>query len=152
MAIGNNNGLLCHLSGDLKRFKALTTGHPVIMGRKTFESLPRRPLPNRRNIVLTSSTVVPCEGVEVANSVDEVLSLIPADTEAFVIGGATLYEQFLPYVGKLYVTWIYRSFEADTFFPTIDPSLFRQTAISDLQRDPANGIAYAYADYVRCGA
>lgn len=149
MAIGNNNQLLCHLSDDLKRFKALTSGHPVIMGRRTFDSLPKKPLPNRRNIVLTRDTGFNYPDVEVVSSVEQALSALSHDTESFIIGGATVYEQFLPYVDKLYVTWIYKDFEADTFFPSIDEKLFRRVSLSETMTDPSNGLQYAYAEYVR---
>lgn len=149
-AIGNNNDLLCHLSDDLKRFKALTSGHPVIMGRKTFDSLPKKPLPNRRNIVLTRDASFDYPGVEVVNTIEQALSVVPSDEEAFIMGGATIYEQFLPYVDKLYVTWIYQDFTADTFFPSIDTNIFHQTSITETHQDPTNQIKYAYAEYERC--
>lgn len=149
-AIGNNNDLLCHLSDDLKRFKALTSGHPVIMGRKTFDSLPKKPLPNRRNIVLTRDASFDYPGVEVVNTMEQALSVVPSDEEAFIMGGATIYEQFLPYVDKLYVTWIYQDFTADTFFPPIDTNIFHQTSITETYQDPTNQIKYAYAEYERC--
>lgn len=149
MAIGNNNDLLCHLSDDLKHFKALTSGHPVIMGRKTFDSLPKKPLPNRQNIVLTSDTAFGSPGVDVVHSIDEALSLISANNETFIMGGATIYRQFLPHVDKLYITWIKKDFEADTFFPEIDFSEFRLIDETQLMEDPTNGITYTYAEYLR---
>ena len=149
MAIGHNNQLLCHLSDDLRRFKALTSGHPVVMGRKTFESLPKRPLPNRRNIVLTTAATLQYPGIEVVHSVDEALALLPADEESFIMGGAAVYKQFLPYTGKLYVTWIHRDFDADTFFPAIDSSVFTKVSESEILTDPSNGIQFSYAEYCR---
>ncbi len=149
MAIGNNNRLLCHLSDDLKRFKSLTSGHTVIMGRNTFDSLPRKPLPNRRNVVITRNPAFSYPAVETVGSVGQSLALSSSDSEAFVMGGASVYAQFLPYVDKLYVTWIYQAFEADTFFPTIDPDVFVQTSLTEPMTDPSNGIRFAYAEYLR---
>ena len=150
MAIGYNNCLLCHISDDLRRFKALTSGHTVVMGRKTFESLPKRPLPNRRNVVVTSSETFDSCGAEVVHSVDEALAILSPDDENFIMGGATIYKQFLPYADKLYVTWIHQDFQADTFFPPIDSSLFSQVSQSPVQTDQSNGIRFSYAEYSRC--
>ena len=149
MAIGNNNGLLCHLSDDLRHFKNLTSGHPVIMGRRTFDSLPKKPLPKRQNIVLTTDTTFAYPGVNVVHSVDEALSVIPADDETFIMGGATVYRQFLPHVDKLYITWIKKYFPADTFFPPIDLSEFQLLSETEPMIDPSNGITYTYAEYIR---
>jgi len=131
-AIGRGGDLLCHLSGDLKHFKALTTGHTVIMGRNTYMSLPRRPLPNRRNIVLTTDTATVYEGAEVAHSVEEAMALTRGEEEVFVIGGGTIYRQMLPYADKLYLTLIHHSWtDADTFFSTINPADWEE-----LSREP----------------
>lgn len=148
-AIGKDNDLLWHISDDLKHFKTLTTGHPVIMGRRTFASLPFKPLPKRRNIVLTHDATFSHEGVEVVHTLEEVLAAVRDEEEAFVIGGAAVYRLLLPYVSRLYVTWVYRDFEADTFFPDIDPKEFRQTAASSLQQDAPSGLSYAFVDYQR---
>lgn len=156
MAIGKDNNLLWHISDDLKRFKAITSGHPVIMGRNTFDSLPKKPLPKRRNIVLTHNPDfhfdVPSTAtgtLEVAHSIADVLNSVRDEEEVFVMGGANLYRQFLPFVQRLYVTWVYQDFEADAFFPTIDRSQFRQISISERQQDPESGLWFAYADYQR---
>ena len=118
--IGDRNALLWHISEDLKRFKALTTGHPVIMGRKTYESL-GRPLPNRTNVVLSrSGGGVP--GCRVARSLDEALALFPDDEELFIIGGAQIYEQALPLADRLYLTRVCHPYEGDTSFPEWDAS------------------------------
>lgn len=156
MAIGKDNNLLWHISEDLKRFKSLTSGHTVIMGRKTFDSLPKKPLPKRRNIVLTHDAGfhydVPETAtgtLEVAHGVAEVMKMVQGEEEAFIMGGGTLYKNFMPWVNNLYVTWVYQDFEADTFFPPIDMSVFRQVKISDRQQDPETGLWFAYADYAR---
>lgn len=118
--IGDRNALLWHISEDLKRFKALTTGHPVIMGRKTYESL-GRPLPNRTNVVLSRSGGE-FPGCLVARSLDEALALFPDDEELFIIGGAQIYEQALPLADRLYLTRVCHPYEGDTSFPEWDAS------------------------------
>ena len=148
-AIGKDNDLLWHISDDLKRFKSLTTGHPVIMGRRTFESLPFKPLPKRRNIVLSHDLSFAHDGVEVVHSVDEIFRAIQGEEEAFVLGGAAIYKLLLPYVCRLYVTWVYRDFEADTFFPTISLSEFSEVESSPRQKDSASGLDYAFVKYQR---
>lgn len=156
MAIGKDNDLLWHISDDLKRFKSLTSGHTVIMGRRTFESLPKKPLPKRRNIVLTHDREfhydVPATAsgtLEVAHSIPQVLKMIEGEEESFIMGGAAVYKAFLPWVQNLYLTWVYQDFEADVYFPIIDLSVFRQVHISERYTDPETGLEYAYAEYVR---
>ncbi|MBK5202382.1 MAG: dihydrofolate reductase [Prolixibacteraceae bacterium] len=147
-AIGNNNGLLFHLSGDLKRFKAITTGHPIIMGKKTLLSLPKWPLPNRRNIVLTHNRDNKFMGCEIVTSVKEALELIKGESEAFIIGGGSVYREFYPYVNKLYLTRVYKSFESDTFFPEIDFDEWKELQREDLH-DDKNDFDYAYLNLER---
>lgn len=118
--IGRDNKLPWHLSEDLKRFKALTMGHPIIMGRKTFESL-GKPLPGRHNIIISRHPSRHYEGVTVVQSLDEALDTFAAvETELFVIGGAQIYELALPIADRLYITMIRSKFEGDTFFPEFD--------------------------------
>ena len=124
-AIGKDNLLLWHLSDDLKRFKKLTTGHTLIMGRNTFLSLPNGALPNRRHIVITDRVDEAFDGCEMARSIEEAIKLAGKDEECFVIGGGMVYAQFLPMAGKLYLTQVHESFEADTFFPEIDFSQWK---------------------------
>lgn len=118
LELGYKNQLLCHLPVDLRHFKEITSGHTVIMGDRTWESLPKKPLPNRRNIVITLDPVEfpDCETV---HSIEDALKLIEGEEEAFIMGGATMYRLFLPYAGKLYLTRIKSEFTADVFFPTI---------------------------------
>ena len=118
-AIGKDNALLWHLSADLKRFKALTTGHPVIMGRKTFESI-GKPLPNRRNIVISHSRPV-IEGCEVVASVDDALASVEAGEEVFVIGGGSIYRALWHVADRLYLNAVKKTVEGDTFIPEINP-------------------------------
>ncbi|MBO7134393.1 MAG: dihydrofolate reductase [Bacteroidales bacterium] len=117
-AIGKDNNLLWHISGDLKRFKAITTGHSIIMGRKTYLSFPKRPLPDRKNIILTTSDTV-FEGAYTAKNIEQALALCDSD-EVFIIGGESIYRQFLPYTTKIYLTRVHQSYDADTFFPTLN--------------------------------
>ncbi len=120
-AIGKNNDLLCYLPGDLKRFKQITNAKTVIMGRKTFVSLPKGALPNRRNIVITRSNEINFPNTEIVNSIQEAINLCNENQENFIIGGADIYKQFLPFVDKIYLTKIYQAFVADTFFPELNP-------------------------------
>ncbi|MEE3447580.1 MAG: dihydrofolate reductase, partial [Bacteroidales bacterium] len=132
--IGRQNKLLCRLSGDMKNFKELTTGHPVIMGRKTFESLPKGALPNRVNIVLTKDEEKIFDDAISCNSIDEVMNLrvIKNCEKCFVIGGAAIYKHFFDLADKLYVTSIRHTFEdADAFFPEIDIDNWRINSVSD---------------------
>lgn len=120
--LGKDNKLLWYLPEDLKRFKRITIGHPIIMGRKTFQSLPGL-LPDREHIIITRDTSfsVPAERVRVVHSIEEALAIIDPEEENFVIGGGEIYRQFLPYTDKLYLTIVDGEFpEANTFFPEID--------------------------------
>jgi len=148
-AIGKNNDLLWHISADLKHFKALTTGHCIIMGRKTYESFPKRPLPNRRNVVITNNMDYREEGCEVVHSVEEAIALCKDDEQSFVIGGATVYRQFLPLVNKLYLTKVFATFDADTFFPPIDKEEFREVSASEIFTDEKSGLRYQFLEYRR---
>ena len=149
-AIGKDNDLLWHLSGDLKRFKKLTTGHPVVMGRKTWESLPKRPLPGRRNIVFTQNPDYLAEGAEVVHSVNDLFkALKDCDDEVFVMGGASIYQMLLPFTNRLYVTQVYHDFDGDVYFPTIDMSEFALVNLSEPMFDEESGLDYAYEEYDR---
>lgn len=146
--IGKNNALPWHLPEDMKHFKALTTGHAVIMGRKTWESLPPkfRPLPNRLNIVLTRNSSYQAVGATVVNSLDEAVK-VGAGGTAFVIGGATLYAQALPLAERLELTEIDAAFPGDAFFPEIDRAQWREVARSS--GVSAAGLGYAFTTYER---
>lgn len=149
-AIGKDNDLLWHLSDDLKRFKKLTTGHPVVMGRKTWESLPKRPLPGRRNIVFTQNPDYDAPGAEVVHSVNGLFDALKGcDDEVFVMGGASIYEMLLPFTNRLYVTHVYRDFDADVYFPTIDMSEFTLVSLGEPMYDEESGLDYAYEEYDR---
>ncbi len=116
-AIGKDNKLLWHLSDDLKRFKKITTGHTIIMGKRTFESLPNGALPNRKNMVITDVEGETFEGCEVAYSIEDALGKLEDDQEAFVIGGGMIYKQFLRHAKKLYLTKVDVTIDGDTYFP-----------------------------------
>jgi dihydrofolate reductase len=121
-AIGKDNQLLWHIPADLKRFKLLTTGHTIVMGKRTFESLPIRPLPNRRSVVITDIAGEQIGGCTMAYSIDEAIEKMDPDKENFIIGGGSVYRQFLPIAQQLYLTIVQKDFEADTFFNVIDYS------------------------------
>jgi dihydrofolate reductase len=146
--IGLGNRLPWHLPADLRHFRALTTGRTVIMGRKTWESLPEkfRPLPGRRNIVVTRNGAYPAEGATVVTSLPAALAA-SQDDEAFVIGGAELYAAALPLADRLQLTEIDATFDGDTHFPAIDPGAWRETARA-AQHDEA-GFDYAFVTYRR---
>jgi dihydrofolate reductase len=133
-AIGYNNRLLYHISGDLKRFKKITTGHTVVMGRNTYFSLPKRPLSDRTNIVISDNRNDRFDGCIMAYSIEEALDKCNNSDENFVIGGGIIYREFFPFTNKLYLTRIHKSFEADTFFPDINPRQWvirEQTDVSE---------------------
>lgn len=151
-AIGKENKLLFHLPDDLKRFKRITLGHPVIMGRNTLLSLPGWPLPGRRNIVITDNLTDNFPGCETVFSVEEAISKVREEAEAFVIGGGSLYRQFFPLAVKLYLTLVHRPFEdADTWFPEIDFSAWREVSRED-HYDENNGFSYSYLNLERIDA
>ena len=147
-AIGKAGDLLCYLPDDLKHFKALTTGATVVMGKKTFFSLPRRPLPNRRNIVLTRDLSFTHENTEVAHSIEELQSMITADEKVFIIGGGEVYRQFMPLVDVLEITHIHHTWEdADTFFPEIDPAIWQCTNQEHHDTDEKHSYPFTFATY-----
>ena len=147
-AIGKAGDLLCHLPNDLKHFKELTTGATVVMGKKTFFSLPRRPLPNRRNIVLTRDTAFAYDNTEVAHSIHELQSMLQTNDRVFIIGGGEVYKQFMPLADELHITHIHHIWEdADTFFPQIDPTIWRRTSEERNNPDEKHAFAYTFATY-----
>lgn len=137
-AIGRANDLLWHLPADLKRFKELTTGHTILMGRKTFESLPRGPLPNRRNIIISRS--LPAQpGAEVYPTIQQALEACASDEEVFIIGGGEIYRQLLPDTERIYLTRVQASFpDAEVFFPELNPTEWIEEAREVYPRDERN--------------
>ena len=148
-AIGKDNALLWRLPEDLKFFKRTTLGSPVIMGRKTFESI-GRPLPGRRNIVVTRNGAWQFDGVEVATSLDEAITLVQSEAQVFIIGGGELYTQALPRADQLILTEVDADFEGDTFFPTWDRTAFTEVSRESHQADA--GWAYHFVFYRRQAA
>ena len=151
-AIGLNGALLYHLRADLQRFKALTTGHTIIMGRRTFESLPKGALPNRRNIVLTRQAAYSAPGIEVFASLQEALAACAADDETFVIGGESVYAEVMPRADRLYLTHVEATPEAaDAFFPEINEADWSLQHTEHHDADEKNVVPFTFADYLRQG-
>ena len=148
-AIGYKGDLIYHLSADLKRFKALTTGHTVLMGRKTFESLPKGALPNRRNIVLTRQQGASFPGTEVYPSITEALAHCTLDEKVYVIGGAQIYSQALELADELEITLVHDTpAQADTFFPDYNgDGRWKLTDREDHEPDEKNPYPYSFLTY-----
>ena len=142
--LGKDNTLIWHFKEDMKFFRETTKGHTIVMGRKTFESLPGM-LPKRHHIVISRSNPKLPEGVEVFNSIDAFLEAYKeVDEEIFVIGGAQIYTQLLPYSNRLLLTEIDKSYQADAFYPEFDPSLYSRTVLTDIVED---GVHYNHIEY-----
>jgi dihydrofolate reductase len=141
-AIGKNNQLLWHLPADLKHFRVITSGRTIIMGRKTFDSV-GRPLPNRRNIVVTRQDIK-IEGCEVVRSIDEAIALCQGEDEVFIGGGAEIYRLAMDKTNKIYLTIVHKAFDADTFFPEIDYKKWKETEREDFPADEKNSIPYSF--------
>lgn len=149
-AIGKGNKLPWHLPADLKHFKSLTTGHAILMGKRTFESLPNGPLPNRKNIVLSS---VMSEGVNEnyfeASSIEDALDLCEHEKKVFIIGGCAVYKQSFDFANEMFITWIDEEFDADAFFPEIDFSKWKEISREEHTADEKNPHNYAFVHYVK---
>lgn len=149
MAIGNENKLLYWLPNDLKRFKSLTTGHTIIMGRNTFDSLPKGALPNRRNVVL-SRTVSELPGAEVFADLQSALASCSETEDIYIIGGESVYRQAMPIAHRLCLTEIDAvASQADAFFPPVDPSEWKETFRDCHEKDEKHDYNYSFVDYVR---
>src|SRR5277367_6069446 len=129
--IGKDNKLLWYLPNDLKHFKVITSGHTVIMGRKTFESV-GKPLPKRRNIIITRQNIT-IEGCEVVNSIEAALSLAKDELEVFITGGAEIYKQSLHLTDRIYLTIVHKKFDGDSFFPEINKQEWKEVSREDHQ-------------------
>lgn len=147
-AIGKNNQLLWHLPADLKHFKEITSGHTIIMGRKTYDSI-GKPLPNRRNIVITRNKDLNLAGVEVVNTLADAITLCDNETEVFIIGGAEIYKQAMDITDKIYLTRVHERFEADVFFPEIKTTAWKETAKEAFEADEKNKLAYTFSTLER---
>ena len=144
--IGNNNKLIWKLSNDLKRFKNLTTNHSVIMGRKTFESLPN-PLPDRDNIVITRDTNYSKPNIQVCSSIEDAINLTKTDTQPFIIGGGEIYSQTINIVDKIELTRVHKEFDGDTYFPEIPLDIFELINEENYNSDLENEFDYSYLTY-----
>jgi dihydrofolate reductase len=144
--IGKNNQLPWHLPADLQHFKKITTGFPIIMGRKTFDSIGKA-LPNRRNIVISRQADLKISGVEVCDSVQNAIKLCKEEQEVFIIGGAQIFEQSLSIANGLYLTIIQNNFEADTFFPELDKSQWKEISKEPHKPDEKNVYSYIFKKY-----
>ncbi|MBR4048451.1 MAG: dihydrofolate reductase [Bacteroides sp.] len=150
LAIGNQNKLLFWLPNDLKRFKELTTGNTIIMGRNTFLSLPKGALPNRRNIVLSTRKDASFPGAETFSSLEEAINNCSEEEKVFIIGGASVYKQALPMADVLCITEIdAEAPEADTYFPAIDPTIWKEKSRESHSADEKHPCPYAFVEYVR---
>ena len=144
--IGNKNKLIWKLSNDLKRFKNLTTNHSVIMGRKTFESLPN-PLPDRNNIVITRDTNYSKPNIQVCSSIENAINLTKTDTQPFIIGGGEIYNQTINIVDKIELTRVHEEFDGDAYFPEIPLDIFELINEENYNSDLENEFDYSYLTY-----
>lgn len=142
--IGRDNQLPWHISEDLKRFKRLTLGHPIIMGRKTFDSL-GKPLPKRRNIVITRNQNLVLDGAEICQSLDDALELVKDEPEVFVIGGAEIFKMAMPLANKIYLTVVHKNVDGDVYLPEIPSDFFEVTREKHVEND----ISFSFVDLER---
>lgn len=149
MGLGRRGDLLYHISADLKNFKALTMGHPIVMGRNTFESFPGGALPGRRNLVITSNPDYTAPGIEVFPSLEAAIEA--AGDNCFIIGGGRVYREAMPLAHELYLTHIEAPSPADTdtFFPPVDPAQWQLAEQSEPATDPRTGVTYRFARYTK---
>jgi len=149
-ALGKDNALLWHLPDDFRRFKAITTGYPIIMGRKTFESFPK-PLPNREHIIITRDTsyAVTHPDCHIVHSTEDALAMVKEKEQAFIIGGGELYAQGMAFTDIIELTRVHGSYEADTFFPKIDPQDWILSKEEHHPKDERHAVAFTYQTFVR---
>ena len=147
-ALGKDNELVWHLPNDFKRFKTLTSGHHIIMGRKTFESFPK-PLPNRTHIIITRQKNYQAEGCIIVDSIEKALSICPKDEDSFIIGGGEIYTLGLAYTDKIEITRVHSSFEADAYFPEINKKDWKLEKYECNEKDEKHKYDYTYETYIR---
>ncbi len=147
-ALGKNNDLLWHLPNDFKRFKAVTSGHYIIMGRKTFESFPK-PLPNRTHVIITRQKDFQYEGCIVVDSIQKAIEVCPKNETIFVIGGGEIYTQSMAFADQLDITRVHHSFEADVYFPEINPEIWDLTSETFNTKDEKHLFDYTFQTFVR---
>ena len=145
-ALGKDNDLIWHISNDLKRFKRLTSGHAIIMGRKTFESMPKA-LPNRTNIVLTTKKDFTAAGAIVVHSIEAALEQIKGDAQPFIIGGGEIYRLFMERCDRIELTRVHHDFEADVYFPEIDLTQWKEVAREDILASEDQPYNYSFITY-----
>ncbi|MFK5880314.1 MAG: dihydrofolate reductase [Flavobacteriaceae bacterium] len=145
-ALGKNNDLIWHLPADLKRFKKTTTGHHIIMGRNTFESIGKA-LPNRTTVIITRNPNYKAESCIVVNSLEKALEVAKNDETPFIIGGAQIYEQVISIADKLDITEVHHSFDADVFFPEIDTTIWKESSREFFTADEKNKFDYSFVSY-----
>ncbi|MEH6763715.1 MAG: dihydrofolate reductase [Aequorivita antarctica] len=147
--LGKDNGLLWHLPDDFKRFKQLTTGHHIIMGRKTFESFPR-PLPNRTHLIITRNKDYKKEGAVVVHSMEEALKISEKDDQPFIIGGGEIYKMGLPFADKIELSRVHGTFpDADTFFPSFSEKEWQLVSEVEHEKDERHKFSFSYQTWVR---
>lgn len=147
-ALGKNNQLLWHLPDDFKRFKNITTGHHIIMGRKTFESFPK-PLPNRTHVIISRQKNYQPDGCIVVDSLEKAIAVCPKNEETFIIGGGEIYKQSIAIADKLDITKVHHTFDADTFFPEIDLNEWKLTSSEFHLKDEKHQFDFAFETYLR---
>jgi dihydrofolate reductase len=147
-ALGKNNDLLWHLPNDFKRFKEITSGHHIIMGRKTFESFPK-PLPNRTHVIITRQNDFEHEGCIVVQNIEKALSVCPVNENLYIIGGGEIYQQSISFADQLDITRVHHSFDADVYFPEIDPEIWELTSETFHQKDERHLFDYTFQTFVR---
>lgn len=147
-ALGKDNQLVWHLPNDFKRFKGLTTGHHIIMGRKTFESFPK-PLPNRTHIIITRQSNYQAEGCIVVDSIEKAIEKCPKNEDAFIIGGGEIYHLAMPFTDKIELTVVHHEFEADAFFPEINLDEWELVSSDFQEKDEKHLYNYSYDTYIR---
>ena len=149
-AIGKNGDLLCYLPADLKHFKSITMGYTIIMGRRTWESLPKGALPGRKNVVITRNIDFIAPGAEVYHSLEEALQATSQDEKRFILGGGMLYNEAFAITDTLYLTRIHASFpDADTFFPSFEPSQWQEMSSEYHEADERNAYPYSFIELRR---
>lgn len=147
-ALGKNNDLVWHLPDDFKRFKQLTSGHYIVMGRKTFESFPK-PLPNRTHVIITHQKNYSPEGCLIANTLQEAIQLCPKNEDTYIIGGGEIYNQSIGIADILEITRVHHTFDADTFFPDIDAEVWQLTNEEFHPNDDKHNYSFTYQTYHR---
>lgn len=147
-ALGKNNELIWHLPNDFKRFKSLTSGHHIIMGRKTFESFPK-PLPNRTHVIITRQKGYQTEGCIIVDSMEKALAACPEDKDTFIIGGGEIYTVGLPFADKLEITRVHHNFEGDAYFPEINDEEWEKIVSEYNEKDEKHLYDYSYQTFIR---